>query len=86
MAAFERFKHNPAGYRAILRSEAVRADLDSRAQRVKVAADNQLAGQRITVIADTTVGRNRAGATIIGVPTRIEKARRVLGRAMDAAR
>jgi hypothetical protein len=85
-SGFVRFKHNPAGYRAVLRSEAVRVDLDTRAQRVKAAADAELSDPRIRIVADTTVGRNRAGATIIGVPLRIERSRRVLGRAIDAAR
>lgn len=86
VSGFVRFKHRSAGYRAILRSDTVRADLQTRADRVKTAAETQLAGDGVTIIADTTVGRGRAGGTVIGVPMRIEARKRVLGRAIDAAR
>lgn len=87
---FERFEHNWAGYRAILRSDGVRADLQRRADAVAQAARSRLPrsyhGRNIRILADTTRGRNRAGATVIGVPMRLEKALRILGSSIDAAR
>lgn len=81
---FERFEHNGKGYVAVLRSDEVRADLQRRADAVKERAEASFAGLRL--IADTNTGKRRAGATVLGVPMRIEKARRILGRAIDAAR
>lgn len=88
---FESFKHNRAGYRAVLRSDGVRADLQARADRVRSVVEGQLpaesdGGRPVFILADTTVGRNRAGATVLGVPMRIEADERLLGRAIDAAR
>ena len=84
--ALERLKLNSPGLRSILRGPEVVAMLQGKADRVKAAAEAQLAADGIYIIADTQVGRNRAGATVIGVPMRIEADRRVLGRAIDAAR
>lgn len=85
---FERFRHNRAGYLAVLKSGGVKADLGRRAQQVKAAAQSQIpAGERdIELIADTQVGKNRAGATVIGIPMRLEVDHRILGRSIDAAR
>ena len=82
----ERFQLNSPGLRTILRSDGVRRLLQAKADQVKAQADAELAGEGIDIIADTQVGQNRAGATVIGVPMRIEADRRVLGRAIDAAR
>jgi hypothetical protein len=82
--ALERFTIDSAGARALLRSDGVRADLDARAQRVKAAAEGQVDSD-VEIIADSYIGSGRAGATVIGVPMRIERRRRVLGGAVDAA-
>lgn len=81
--ALERYKRNPAGMRAILRSGGVRQDLLARAQRVRAAA--QVRTDR-PLIADSYIGAGRAGATVIGVPMRQEREERILGAAIDAAR
>lgn len=85
---FERFKHNRAGYLAVLKSSGVEADLGRRAQRVRAAAQSQIPADEdgIELIADTQVGKTRAGATVIGIPMRLEVDHRILGRAIDAAR
>ena len=86
--ASPRFVFNPAGYRQVLRSDGVRQHLQGRADNVKRAADRLLAGAdlgHIELIADTTVGRVRAGGTVIGVPMAIEAQERILGRALDSA-
>lgn len=81
------FRHNRAGYRAVMRSKSVQQDLQRRADRVRAAAESQLpAGSGVELLADTTVGRNRAGGTVLGVPMRLEVAQRILGSAIDAAR
>lgn len=83
-----RFKLDSGGAKAILRSEAVRADLHVRAERVKVAAEPQLAAldspyPSLKVTSD--IGPGRAGATVTGVPLPLERSRRILGGAIDAA-
>lgn len=81
------FKHNRAGYRKILQSDGVAADLQRRANKVKAAIDARYDQPRGWVItADTIVGRNRARALISGVPMAEENAERILGSALDAAR
>lgn len=82
---FQRFRHSSKGYRAILLSDGVREDLQARADRVKRAAAGSVPGD-VELIADTQAGQNRVGATVIGVPMRIEPRRRVLGSAIDAAK
>lgn len=84
-SGFERFEHNPKGYREILRSEAVRRVVLAKAQRVAAVAAREVP-DGWWVRADTTTGRTRVGATVMGVPTRLERSKRILGRAMDAAR
>lgn len=84
--ALERFQLNSPGMREILRSDGVQQLLQAKAGKVKAQVDAELAGEGLNIIADTQVGRNRAGATVIGVPMRIEADRRILGRAIDAAR
>lgn len=86
-SGLERFVHNRAGYRAVLRSSGTASMLLAKAEAVRRAAEGQLPPDTdIYLLADTTVGQNRAGATVIGVPMRLERDRRVLGSAIDAAR
>jgi hypothetical protein len=85
------FKHIPKGYRAMLRSAEVRSDLQRRADNVAGVVRRQLSGlgnegSGVRLIADTNVGRNRSGATVLGVPMRLERKYRILGSAIDAAR
>ncbi|MEM9134281.1 MAG: hypothetical protein AAGE88_18175 [Actinomycetota bacterium] len=80
-----RFTYSPKGYRDILRSEAVRRIVLAKAERVADAARPEVPGGW-WIRADSYTGRNRAGATVMGVPMRLERKRRILGRAMDAAR
>ncbi|MEU2180111.1 hypothetical protein [Streptomyces thermolilacinus] len=88
---------NSRGARALLRSAEVRDDLQRRADAVKAVAAP--AYERATsdiwtrypvkVIADTSVGANRAFATVVVVhpaALRIEREHRILGGALDAAR
>jgi len=84
-SGFERFEFSRAGYRAILRSDGVRDMLQDKADAVRQAAERHVP-DGVYLIADTNVGANRAGATVIGVPMRLEQAKRVLGSAIDAAR
>ena len=84
--ALERYEFNRAGYIKILRSPGVERMLQAKANRVKRAAEARLVGEDVFLIADTNRGRNRVGATVIGVPMRIEADRRVLGNAIQAAR
>lgn len=81
------FKWNRRGYLGVLQSPGVEAMLQGRADQVKAAAEADLPpGSDIYILADTTQGRTRVGATVIGVPMRLEKSKRILGRAIDAAR
>lgn len=84
-SGFEKFVHNRAGYRQVLRSDGVRAMLQHKADAVRSAAAGQVPAD-VELIADTTLGTNRAGGTVIGVPMRLEKSHRILGSAIDAAR
>lgn len=84
-AGFVRFEYNPAGYRAIRRSDAVRQILEDKAHLVAATAQRETPDNWV-VRADSGVGPNRASATVFGVPLWLERRRRVLGRAMDAAR
>ena len=84
----ERFVLNSPGVRAILRSPEVRADLHARALRVKAVVDAELATLDAPypgVVADSYTGHGRAGATVLGVPLPLERSRRILGGAIDAA-
>lgn len=84
----EDFKHNPAGYIAVMRSPEMRLDLDRRADAVhRVVADrlDSLGVDGVDLWSDTTDGRTRAGGTVAGVPIAVEQAHRVLGGALDAA-
>jgi hypothetical protein len=83
-----RFQLSSPGARALLRSAPVAADLLARAERVKVAATPQLAAldspyPALKVTGD--IGPGRAGATVTGVPLPLERSRRILGGALDAA-
>lgn len=85
-SGLERYEHKWAGYRVVLTSHEVRAMLQHKADAVRRAAEAQLpAGSDVYLLADTTVGSNRAGATVIGVPMRLEKSSRILGSSIDAA-
>jgi len=86
--ALDRFNYSKAGYLKILKSPEVRAALQRRADKVKAAAEAALPAEAgdAEIFADTTIGRTRAGATVLGVPLRIEQDRRPLGQAMSAAR
>lgn len=82
-----KYTHKYAGYKAVMRSGGCRAMLQAKAEAVQAAAEAQLpADSEIYILADTTIGATRAGATIIGVPMRLEQDRRILGSAIDAAR
>lgn len=84
------FKINSSGIEALLKSDAVRADLQARADRVARLARSRTEGLlehgEGGIVADTYVGKTRAGATVIGVPMRVEVKDRVLGSALDAAK
>jgi hypothetical protein len=93
----ERFRINSRGARALLRSPGVRAELQRRADSVKAVAEPQFQAATadshvpdpVRVIADTYTGSSRAGATVIAIhpsSLRIERDRRILGGAIDAAR
>ncbi len=87
---FDHFQHHWPGYREVMRSASVRADLQARADEVAFVVRNRLGslgnqGTHITILADTIVGRNRAGATVIGVPVWLEKRYRILGSAIGVA-
>ncbi|MFH0243594.1 hypothetical protein ACGRHY_14470 [Streptomyces sp. HK10] len=92
-----RFRLRSRGARALLRSDGVRADLQRRADQVRAVADPQFqeatadshVSEPVRVIADTYTGAQRAGATVIAIhpsSLRIERERRILGGAIDAAR
>jgi hypothetical protein len=86
--AIEKFVIDSGGARALLRSPGVRAMLLARALRVAAAADAQLAtldAPYPAVEADSYTGAGRAGATVLGVPLPLERSRRILGGAIDAA-
>lgn len=78
----QRFVIDSKGAKAVLRSEGVRADLQRRAEAVKTAAQGKTDRE---LIADSYVGRGRAGATVIGVSESEETRERILGSAIDAA-
>lgn len=87
-AGFDRFKYSQRGYIEVLKSDGVRAHLQLLADGVKRSADADLAragAGDIELIADTSTGRTRVGATVIGVPMRIEARERILGRALGGA-
>lgn len=97
MPVIERFRLQSAGARALLKSTGVRADLQRRASAVAAVAEPQLVAATahihvtdpVLVVADTYIGDNRAGATVIAIhpaSLRIEREHRVLGGALDAAR
>ncbi len=88
MPALERFQLNSRGMGELLRSKGVRDLLQSKANKVADAVKADMANEDgdWRVFADTQIGKTRAGATVHGVPMRVEADRRVLGRALDAAR
>lgn len=97
MASRVTFRMNSRGARALLRSDGVRAHLQERADAVRAVAapafeeatSDIYTRDPVRVIADTSVGSGRAFATVIAVhpaALRIERERRILGGALDAAR
>lgn len=95
LVASVRFKHSSRGYQNVMKSAGMRADLQRRADQVKQVAgpqfdvaDDDLWGTPVEVIADTYVGKSRAGGTVVAVhpaALKIESERRILGGAIDAA-
>lgn len=93
----QRFRLSSRGAKALLRSPGVRADLQRRADAVKAACEGEWqqatadshTPEPVRVVADTYTGTGRAGATVIAIhpsSLRIERDRRILGGAIDAAR
>lgn len=82
-----------AGLEALLKAPEIQAELQRRANRVKAALGAKFTaaahyGTPPEVIADTYVGKSRAGATVVVVhpeALEIEKKYRYLGSAIDAA-
>lgn len=96
MATIERFQINSRGAQALLKSDGVRADLLRRAQAVadwagpyfEQALADSGTPEPVRIIADTYVGRSRAGATAIAVhpgSLRIEQDHGYFRGAMSAA-
>ncbi len=84
---FERFEHNPAGYRAILKSGPVQGILEAKARRIEAAVVSDIGFlPDWEIITDVRVGRTRARAMVSGVPLRVEQRNGTLGRAVDAGR
>lgn len=82
----ERFEHNWPGYKRVMRSDGVVAHLQGLADDIALTAEAELFDDGdVFVIADTQVGKTRAGATVIGVPMRLEVEERILGRAVRSA-
>lgn len=96
MQYIERFRLNRGAARALLRSAEVRAEMQRRADAVKAASESQwqeatagTAPEPVRVVADTSTGSGRAFATVIAIhpaSLRVERERRILGGAIDAAR
>lgn len=83
-----KFRMRSAGARALLTSPAVRAMLHAKALQVAAAAEPQL--QRLdapypSLDVSSSSGTRRAAATVAGVPLPLERSRRILGGAIDAA-
>lgn len=85
-SGFERFKHSSKGFREVMKSPGVAADLKRRGDAVAAAATAALDEDDWEVRVDVVNGPNRASVTVFGVPMRVESKRRVLGGAIDAAR
>lgn len=81
-----RFKFNPAGYRAIMRSPQVVAMLDGKAAKVAASVRSSYSGPGWQIVHNVQVGRTRARAIVSGVPESEEIADRVMVRSLDAAR
>lgn len=85
------FQMKSPGYKSVLRSSEVQADLERRAREVAARAKemyNADDGIR-EVQADSYRGKGRAGATVIALGPGVgvtEAERRVLGNSIDAAR
>lgn len=83
------FRLTSAGTKDLLRSDGVRQDLQQRAERVAQRVRGTVRGVldhgEEGIVADSYTGRNRVGATVIGVPMEEETRTRALGSAIDAA-
>lgn len=76
-----------AGIKALLKSPGVQADLRARADRVAAVLRSELADEENwEIVSDVRVGPVRAGALVSGVPMRIELEKRIMARAIEAAR
>ncbi|WP_432111368.1 hypothetical protein [Streptomyces sp. YPW6] len=96
MGAIERFQINSRGAAALLKSEGVRADLERRAQAVadwagpyfEEALADSGTPEPVRIVADSYIGRTRAGATAIAVhpgSLRVEQDHGYFRGAMSAA-
>lgn len=96
MAVIERFQINSRGAAALLKSEGVRADLERRAQAVadwagpyfEEALADSGTPEPVRIVADSYIGRTRAGATAIAVhpgSLRVEQEHGYFRGAMSAA-
>lgn len=90
LGGLERVQLDSRGMQELLRSESVRGDLLARAERVAAVVRGRTEGVLDHgpggIVADSYVGRSRAGATVIGVAMEVESRHRILGSAIDAAR
>lgn len=85
MAEKVEIKLNRSGVRSLLRSKDVEQDLLRRAQRVAEAARAR-APEHIEIVADSSIGANRARAVVValgGYDEELDK--RFLSSAIDAA-
>ncbi|MEU3318852.1 hypothetical protein [Streptomyces sp. NPDC006785] len=96
MGVIERFQINSRGAAALLKSEGVRADLERRAQAVadwagpyfEEALADSGTPEPVRIVADSYIGRTRAGATAIAVhpgSLRVEQDHGYFRGAMSAA-
>ncbi|MGW0933658.1 hypothetical protein [Streptomyces sp. NPDC002666] len=96
MGAIERFQLNSRGAAALLKSDGVRADLQRRAQAIadwagpyfEDALANTHTPEPVRMVADSYVGRTRAGATAIAIhpgSLRVEQEHGYFRGAMSAA-
>lgn len=86
----ERFVPSSAGFREILRGDAVRSDLQRRADNVEAVLSQSYSPHHNIrkTFADSYVGSSRAGATAGAegpAVMAIEAKRRIIGGAIDAA-
>lgn len=80
------FKYSSAGFIEIMKSPGVAADLERRANAVRSAVQARYQRPGWDIISNVQIGRTRARAIVSGVPERDERAHRIMGSALDAAR